>query len=323
MRLSHRVLPLFLTVEAILYAAFLVWDVTIGGRGSNPIKFAGILLCLVYALYLGHLGGSRLVPAALALTALADVFLLLLDADYALGILLFCAVQGLYFVRIVRSGGRSLWGLRLGLFLLSLVVLNLLGLLIPLLGIGGTNAIVALIIYALMPMVRNTYVGLTDIDPDIIEAARGMGSTRLQTLVHVRLPMATSVILAGLRSMVVMTISVAGIAAFIGAGGLGVAIFRGITTYNLAMTLAGSVLIALLAIVVDLLLGLAEKSTRRHLEPSNARRRKRSGARRVSRRKLAPAVAAGAAVVLDSGRGLRVREPRRRRERGEPSPRSP
>lgn len=132
MRLSHRVLPLFLTVEAILYAAFLVWDVTIGGRGSNPIKFAGILLCLVYALYLGHLGGSRLVPAALALTALADVFLLLLDADYALGILLFCAVQGLYFVRIVRSGGRSLWGLRLGLFLLSLVVLNLLGLLIPL-----------------------------------------------------------------------------------------------------------------------------------------------------------------------------------------------
>ena len=132
MRLSHRVLPLFLTVEAILYAAFLVWDVTIGGRGSNPIKFAGILLCLVYSLYLGHLGGSRLVPAALALTALADVFLLLLDADYALGILLFCAVQGLYFVRIVRSGGRSLWGLRLGLFLLSLVVLNLLGLLIPL-----------------------------------------------------------------------------------------------------------------------------------------------------------------------------------------------
>lgn len=119
-------------MEAILYAAFLVWDVTIGGRGSNPIKFAGILLCLVYALYLGHLGGSRLVPAALALTALADVFLLLLDADYALGILLFCAVQGLYFVRIVRSGGRSLWGLRLGLFLLSLVVLNLLGLLIPL-----------------------------------------------------------------------------------------------------------------------------------------------------------------------------------------------
>lgn len=132
MRLSHRVLPLFLTVEAILYAAFLVWDVTIGGRGSNPIKFAGILLCLVYALYLSRQGGCRLVSAALALTVLADVFLLLLNAHYALGILLFCGVQGLYFIRIVRGGGRNLWGLRLGLFLLSLVVLNLLGLLIPL-----------------------------------------------------------------------------------------------------------------------------------------------------------------------------------------------
>ena len=135
----------------------------------------------------------------------------------------------------------------------------LLGLLIPLLGIGGTNAIVALIIYALMPMVRNTYVGLTDIDPDIIEAACGMGSTRLQTLVHVRLPMATSVILAGLRSMVVMTISVAGIAAFIGAGGLGVAIFRGITLYNPPLTFAGALMIALLALVADLLLGMVEK----------------------------------------------------------------
>lgn len=132
MRLSHRVLPLFLTVEAILYAAFLIWDLTVGGPGSNPIKFAGILLCLAYSLYLSRQGGCRLVSAALALTVLADVFLLLLNAHYALGILLFCGVQGLYFIRIVRGGGRNLWGLRLGLFLLSLVVLNLLGLLIPL-----------------------------------------------------------------------------------------------------------------------------------------------------------------------------------------------
>lgn len=132
MRLSHRVLPLFLTVEAILYAAFLIWDLTVGGPGSNPIKFAGILLCLAYSLYLSRQGGCRLVSAALALTVLADVFLLLLNAHYALGILLFCGVQGLYFICIVRGGGRNLWGLRLGLFLLSLVVLNLLGLLIPL-----------------------------------------------------------------------------------------------------------------------------------------------------------------------------------------------
>ena len=82
---------------------------------------------------MSHQGGSRLVSAALTLTVLADVFLLLLDAHYALGIVLFCLVQGLYFVRIYRSnGGRSLWGLRAALFVLALVVLNVLDLLIPL-----------------------------------------------------------------------------------------------------------------------------------------------------------------------------------------------
>lgn len=132
MPVSRRIKILFLATEAVLYAAFLTWDLTIGGRGSAPIKFGGILLCLFYALYLHKLGGSRLIPAALALTALADVFLLLLDAHYALGILLFCLVQGLYFVRIYRSnGGRSLWGLRLVLFLLSLPALNALELLLP------------------------------------------------------------------------------------------------------------------------------------------------------------------------------------------------
>ena len=130
---SRRALALFLSVEAVIYAAFLSWDLTIGGRGSNPIKYAGILLCLGCSLYLARRGGSRLVPAALTLTALADVFLLLLDTHYALGIGLFCLVQGIYLVRIFRSnGGRILWGLRLLLFVLALVVLKKLGLLIPL-----------------------------------------------------------------------------------------------------------------------------------------------------------------------------------------------
>lgn len=133
MRPSRRILTLFLALEAVLYTAFLCWDLTIGGRGSNPIKYTGILLCLAYSLYLERRGGSRLVPAALTLTALADIFLLLLDVHYALGVLLFCLVQGLYFVRIVRSnGGRSLWGLRIILFVLALLALKGLGLLIPL-----------------------------------------------------------------------------------------------------------------------------------------------------------------------------------------------
>ena len=147
--------------------------------------------------------------------------------------------------------------------LYTIPAISLLGILIPFLGIGNKTAVTALVIYGMMPMVRNTYTGIVNVDPDIIEAAVGMGSTKRQLLTRIKLPMALSVILAGLRSMVVMTISVGGIASFIGAGGLGVAIYRGITIYNPARTFAGSLLIALTAIVADLLLGMAEKRYKR------------------------------------------------------------
>ena len=143
--------------------------------------------------------------------------------------------------------------------LYTIPAISLLGILIPFTGIGNKTAVIALTIYGVMPMVRNTYVGLTSLDPDILEAAKGMGSTRRQLLFRVKLPMAAGVILAGLRNTVVMTISVAGIASFVGAGGLGVAIYRGITIYNPAMTAAGSVLIALLAFLCDLALGALER----------------------------------------------------------------
>ena len=132
--------------------------------------------------------------------------------------------------------------------LYTIPAISLLGILIPFTGIGNRTAVIALTLYGIMPMVRNTYVGLTSLDPDILEAAEGMGSTRMQALFRVKLPMAAGVILAGVRNMVVMTISVVGIASFVGAGGLGVAIYRGITIYNPAMTAAGSILIALLAL---------------------------------------------------------------------------
>ena len=142
--------------------------------------------------------------------------------------------------------------------LYTVPAISLLGILIPFTGIGNKTAVIALTIYGVMPMVRNTYVGLTSLDPDILEAARGMGSTRAQMLLRVKLPMAAGVILAGLRNTVVMTISVAGIASFVGAGGLGVAIYRGITTNNGALTIAGSLLIALLALLTDCLIGRYE-----------------------------------------------------------------
>lgn len=137
--------------------------------------------------------------------------------------------------------------------------ISLLGILIPFTGVGNKTAVIALTLYGMMPMVRNTYTGLTTISGDILEAARGMGSTRGQTLLRVKLPLAAGVIMAGVRNMVVMTISVTGIASFVGAGGLGVAIYRGITIYNPTMTAAGSILIAGLALLCDLLLSRVER----------------------------------------------------------------
>lgn len=148
-------------------------------------------------------------------------------------------------------------------FIYTIPSIALLGFFIPISGIGDKTAVIALTIYALLPMVRSTYTGIETIDPAIIESAKGMGSTDYQILYKIKLPLATTVILSGLRNMVVMTIALGGIASFIGAGGLGVAIYRGITTNNAALTVAGSLLIALLALVVDLIIGLIEKFIKR------------------------------------------------------------
>ena len=156
-------------------------------------------------------------------------------------------------------------------FLYTIPSISMLGFLIPFSGVGNVTAVIALTIYALLPMVRNTHTGITGVDPAILEAATGMGSTPTQVLVKIKLPLAMPVILSGIRSMVTMTIALAGIASFIGAGGLGVAIYRGITTNNAAMTLCGSLLIAVLALVVDGLLGLLE----RRLQKRRAQRRRK------------------------------------------------
>jgi len=144
-------------------------------------------------------------------------------------------------------------------FLYTIPSIALFGFLVAVTGIGAKSAIIALVIYGLLPIIRNTYVGLTEIDPQIIDAALGMGSTKLQLMRKVKFPMALPIIFAGFRNMVVMTIALAGIASFIGAGGLGVAIWRGITTNYPAMTISGSLLVAILAIIVDSILGLIEK----------------------------------------------------------------
>jgi osmoprotectant transport system permease protein len=124
---------------------------------------------------------------------------------------------------------------------------------------SGRLAILALALYALLPLIRNTYVGIKSVDPAVIEAARGMGMTNSQILWQVELPLSLSVIIAGLRVAIVLSIGVATIAAAIGAGGLGEFIFRGLAMVNNAVILAGAIPAALLAITADASLGWLEK----------------------------------------------------------------
>ncbi len=143
--------------------------------------------------------------------------------------------------------------------------LALFGFLLPVPWLGERAdrlAIVALTLYALLPIVRNTYTGITNIDPAVREVARGMGMTRGQMLRMVELPLATTVILSGVRVATVITIGVATIAAAIGAGGLGEFIFRGLAMVDNRVILAGAIPAAVLALAADLGLGAIEKLLR-------------------------------------------------------------
>jgi osmoprotectant transport system permease protein len=143
--------------------------------------------------------------------------------------------------------------------------LALFGFLIPIPfigGIGRRTAIVALVLYALLPILRNTYVGLTGIDHAVLESAEAMGMTEAQIVWRVRFPLALPVILAGIRTATILTIGIATIAAAIGAGGLGTFIFRGVAMVSDAVILAGAIPAALLAILANILLSWIERRLR-------------------------------------------------------------
>ncbi len=145
--------------------------------------------------------------------------------------------------------------------------LALFGFLLPAPWIGERAdrlAILALTLYALLPLIRNTYVGIMGVDRAVIEAGRGMGMTDRQLLLQVELPLALGVIIAGIRVAAVICVGLATIAAAIGAGGLGEYIFRGLAMVNNTVILAGAVPAALLALLADFSLGMVEKRLRRY-----------------------------------------------------------
>lgn len=166
---------------------------------------------------------------------------------------------------IAVSRHKKMEGILLGIVnvIYTIPSISLLGFLIPITGIGNKTAILALSIYGLLPVVRSTCTGLGTVDAGILEVADGLGTSPGQLLYRIQLPLALPVILCGMRNMAVMIIAMGGIASFIGAGGLGAAIYRGITTYNMTLTAAGSLLIALFALSSDWLLGRIEKAVNR------------------------------------------------------------
>ena len=179
---------------------------------------------------------------------------------------LFITVIGL-FLGIYITRNRKAAGIVLGItnFIYTIPSIALFGFLVALSGIGNTSALIALTVYGVLPIIRNTYVGINEVDSQVVESAVGMGSTDMQLLRKIQLPLALPVIIAGFRTMVVMTIALSGIASFIGAGGLGVAIWRGITTNYPEMTAAGSILVAMLAVASDFLIGVFEKKARKRI----------------------------------------------------------
>jgi len=154
--------------------------------------------------------------------------------------------------------------LYLGSVMITIPSIALFGLMIPLLsqyghGIGYVPAVIAVFLYALLPIIRNTYTAINDVQPELREVARGLGMNSLQRIVKVELPLSLPVIMAGVRSAVVINIGVMAIAAYIGAGGLGTIITRGISQSDTTQIFAGAIVVSVLAIIADALLYLLQR----------------------------------------------------------------
>ncbi|WP_336338753.1 ABC transporter permease [Haloarcula brevis] len=146
------------------------------------------------------------------------------------------------------------------------------GLLIPFLGIGSPPVVFTLVLYSQLPVIRNTYVGLTGIEESTIQAGRGLGMTRGQRLLRIQIPKALPIILAGVRNAVVIVVGVAAVGAFVGAGGLGALIFQGIREANPVMTVVATIVVSALALASDYGIATIEQLLRlRNGEEINAR----------------------------------------------------
>ncbi|MEC1386787.1 ABC transporter permease [Aerococcus viridans] len=141
----------------------------------------------------------------------------------------------------------------------TIPTLALLALMIPFLGVGKVPAIVALFIYSLLPILRNTYLGMSNVNPDLLDAAKGMGLKRMQIIRQVQLPLSVPVIMAGIRLSTVYVIAWTTLASYIGGGGLGDMIFNGLNLFRPDLILGGTIPVTILAVIVDLVMARIEE----------------------------------------------------------------
>lgn len=174
---------------------------------------------------------------------------------------LFAAIVGIPIgILIARYGKLSPWVLSIANIIQTIPALAMLAMLMLAMGLGPNTVVFALFLYSLLPIIRNTYTGIRGVNSALLEAGRAMGMTRFQVLRMVELPLSLSVIMAGLRTALVIAIGIAAIGAFIGAGGLGDIIIRGTNATNgSAIILAGAIPTALMAIIADLVMGWLER----------------------------------------------------------------
>jgi osmoprotectant transport system permease protein len=166
---------------------------------------------------------------------------------------------GVFAARRPRLGS-AIVGIAAGLY--TIPSLALLAVLVVALGIGPTSAVVALVVYAQMVLIRSVVAGLRGVDPALVDAARGLGLSTRQTLLRVELPVALPVVLAGIRVAAVTLVALATVAGWIAAGGLGTLIFEGLTMHHTQPVVAGALAAAALAIAIDLALRLCERTVR-------------------------------------------------------------
>ena len=155
------------------------------------------------------------------------------------------------------------WSIALSGFLYTIPTLAFLALLIPVVGLGRANAIICMVAFSLMILIRNIATGIREVPPDVIDAARGMGMSTFDILLRVELPLAAPVIVAGMRIAAVTVISVAVVAAYVNAGGLGTLIFNGISNDHAPKIWAGGLTACALAVATDLSLAQLERMLRR------------------------------------------------------------